>query len=415
MAAVDFVELALEESPLNEQTFDDAVTPSRVSTNKVYLPARSARLALSPAHLSRADEMRGILGSVPDLIDAYAPAGALSERAYWKDMTWLFSLAGFLGTFTAGGATVPGGDATTATGVNALNSTTVNVGDTSLFPATGTFILTTTGPVLTAVTYTGKTATSFTGCSNHPATTGGEAVNDHVPTGASKWVLNKRDSITAQTAQVKINYAAENNLLEGHGYGISQLGLNAAGELTAELMGLYLRRLVADTTTVPVIPASAIPPARRGDLYLSQLAGGATPTDFSIAFANGLERYYGLSLLPSSDFPSEMDHGEEQVRVTGSIPKRIFDADDWDALKNATTFAAKARWRSKKVIGATAAFYTLWIDMPACQFVGGDADEQGNKRRVGASYDFFAGYDETAGYDVRITLTNDVVAIATYA
>src|SRR3990172_12254565 len=81
MPAVDFVEIALEESPLNEQTFDDAVTPNRVSTNKLYLPARSAALTLGPAHLSRADELRGILGSVPDLIDGDAPAGAPPPRA----------------------------------------------------------------------------------------------------------------------------------------------------------------------------------------------------------------------------------------------------------------------------------------------------------------------------------------------
>lgn len=48
MPAVDFVQLALEESPLNEQTFDDAATPSRISTNLVYLPARSANLVLNP-------------------------------------------------------------------------------------------------------------------------------------------------------------------------------------------------------------------------------------------------------------------------------------------------------------------------------------------------------------------------------
>ena len=410
MPAVDFVEIALEESPLNEQTFDDAVTPNRVSTNKLYLPARSAALTLGPAHLSRADELRGILGSVPDLIDGYAPAGALSERAYWKDLTWLLELAGFKGTFTAGGSLIADADTTTITGVNALNSPTVNVADTSLFPSSGTIIF-----LATAVTYTGKTATSFTGCSSHPATTGGELVTGQVPTGASKWVFSKRDSIAAQTAQVRINYAAENNLLEGHGYGISQLGLNAAGELTTALMGLYLRRLAADTTTVPSILTSAVPPLRRGDLFLSWLSGGATPTDFSLEIANGLERFYGLSLLPSSFFPSEMDHGSEQVRVTGSIPKRVFDADDWDALKNASTFAAKARWRSTKTIAATAAFHTLWIEMPSCQLLAGDPEEQGNKRRVAASYDFFAAYDETAGYDVKITLTNDVTAIATYA
>lgn len=65
--------------------------------------------------------------------------------------------------------------ATTATGVNALNSATVNVGSTSGFPIIGSFVL---GG--TVVTYTGITSTSFTGCSNHAATTGGEAITGGV-------------------------------------------------------------------------------------------------------------------------------------------------------------------------------------------------------------------------------------------
>src|SRR5207244_2608450 len=77
---------------------------------------------------------------------------------------------------TAGGvlaAAVPAATAATTavTGVNTLNSATLNVGDTSLFPAAGAIVL-----LGRTVTYTGKTATSFTGASNHPATTGGEAV-----------------------------------------------------------------------------------------------------------------------------------------------------------------------------------------------------------------------------------------------
>jgi hypothetical protein len=414
MAAVKFVEVRLEESPLNAQTWNLAAAPNRVATEKLYMAIRAARLSAAPAHLSRADELRGILGSVADLIDAYAPAGTLGERAYWKDLTWLLELSGFKGVATPGGALVTDGDQTTVVGVNGLNSTTVNVVDTSLFPTTGTFIL----AGATAVTYTGKTATSFTGCGSHPATTGGELVQGNVPATAVKWVFSKRDSIDAQTAQFKINYAdtpTTGNLIQGNGFGVSELGLNAAGELTAELVGLYLQRLAVDTATAPAIVSGGTPPLRRGDLYLSWLTGGATPAGFEISIANGLDRYYGFSVLPSSPFPTELAHGEDQVRVTGSIPKRLLDDTDFDALLNASTFAAKGRWRSTKSILATAAKYTLWVDMPACQYLGGDGDEMGNKRRIGASYDFFAAIDETAGYDVRFTLVNDTATIATYA
>lgn len=350
MAAVDFVEIALEESPLNEVTWDDAATPNRVSTDKLYLPARSARLSPAPEHLSRADELRGIEGSVPDLIDVYAPAGTLSERAYWKDLTWLLELAGFEGVHTAGDGIITDPDSVA------------------------------------------------------------------IPAGAHRWVFSKRTGIVAQTAQVKTNYANEDVLLQGNGFGISQLELNAAGELTAQMLGCFLQRLAADAVTVPSIVSSAIPPLRRGDLSLDWLTGGGTPGDFSLTVANPLEGAPGWLLDPSSFYPSSMEHaGDEKVRVTGSIPKRVLDSDDLDALISASTFAAEAKWVSRVDIGATGYPYSLWIEMPACQYLGGDAEELANRRRRGAEFDFFAAWSEAAGYDVRFTLVNDVAAIATFA
>lgn len=310
MPAVDFVQIALEESALNEQTFDDAATPSRISTNLLYPPSRSARLAPSPAHLSRADEMRGIEGEVPRLIDGYEPAGVLTTRAYGDLMTWLFELAGFVGTPTAGGAAVAGPVKTTAVGVNAVNSVTVNVVSTAGFPTSGSFVM---GGV--ATTYTGKTATTFTGCGTHAATTGGEVISDLVPTGATLWTFVKRGGINAKTARIRNNYADENVLLEGYGYAVASLGLNAAGEASADLMGLFLRRLAADAVTVPAVPASSTLPFRRGDLYVSALAGGGRISDFTVNITNPLERVNSLSLDPPSDWPDAMEHGDRKSVV----------------------------------------------------------------------------------------------------
>jgi hypothetical protein len=405
VAAVDFALIQLEESPVSESA-NTAATPYRIATEKLYIPIRSARLGPGPSHLDRADELRSILGAVPKLIETFAPDGALSERCYPHDLTWLLALAGFTWAFTAGGALVTDPNSTTATGVNALNSATVNVADTSQFPAAGTFIY-----AGAATTYTGKTATSFTGCSNHAATVGGEVINGNVPTGASKWVFTKRAGINAQTAQIILNYADESVNLKGNGYGVSQLSLNADGELAADLMGLVMKRLAVDTTSVPVYASAVIPPVRRGDLYVSWLASGGAISDFSFQIANGLERVRSLSILPTSNYPDLMEYGDDQVKVTGSIPKRILAAADLDALFAATTFAAKARWMTPKVIGATAYPYSMWLEMPAAQLTAGSADELGNKRRHGGTYDFEAAYDETAGYDVKLTLVNDVTAI----
>lgn len=408
MAAVDFALLQLEESPLNELTYLLAATPNRVATEKLYLPVTSALLTPGPAYKDRADELRSILGAVPKIIESYAPAGSIAENCYVHDLTWLLELAGFAGVYTPGGATVQGPEATSGSGVNALNSAVVNVGSTAGFPAAGTFILTSS---VTAVTYTGVTATSFTGCGNHIAMTGGETIRDNVPVGASKWVFTKRSGITARTAQIVTNYADEAMQLQGNGYAVSQLALTADGALTATLEGLLLKRLAVDAVSVPVYASSATPPVRRGDLSLTWLTGSAVPGDFSLSIANPLAPVRTLSITPPSNYPDSMEFGDAQVALTGSIPKRILSATDYDALMAATTFAAKARWKTSKVIGATTYAYTAVVEMPACQYTGGDADPVGNKRRFGASFNFEAAYDEVSGQDVKITLVNDVTAL----
>jgi hypothetical protein len=345
--AVDFALLQLEENPVYEGA-NTAITPYRLATDKLYMPVRSARLGPAPSHLDRADELRSILAAVPKLIETYAPDGAISERCYVHDLTWLLALAGFQGVHTSGDGIITDPDAAT------------------------------------------------------------------IPTGAHRWVFTKKSGITAQTAQMILNYADESVNLKGNGYGVSQLSLNADGELSADLMGLVLKRLAVDTTSVPVYASAVIPPVRRGDLFVTWLTSGGVISDFSFQIASSLERVRSLSLATPSSYPDLMEFGDDQVKLTGSIPKRVLAAADIDALLSATTFAAKARWKTPKVIGATAYTYSMWVEMPAAQLTGGSADELGNKRRHGGTYDFEAAYDETAGYDCKITLVNDVTAIATY-
>jgi hypothetical protein len=399
MPAVDFALVQLEESPLSERNYTSGLTPNRVATEKLYVPHTAFGLKPNPSYVDRGDEQRAIMGSVPKLLESYAPSGSYSERCYLDDITWWLYLAGFTPVKTAGGALVTDGDQTTATGVNALNSATVNVGDTSVFLAAGTFIL----AGATAVTYTGKTATSFTGCSNHPATVGGEAVNGNVPTGATKWVWTKRAGINAQTAQIILNYADEAVKLQGNGYAISDMSIDGSGMIQSSLAGLLLQRLAVDSSSVPSYTTQAVPPIRRGDLYLSWLANGGAIDDFSFAISNPLNPDRSLSLLPPSNFPDLMEYGDEQVKITGSIPKRVLAAADIDALLAATTFAAKARWKTPKTIAATGYNYSMWLEMPACQLTDGSFDDLANKRRHGGSYSFEAAWDETSGFDCRIT------------
>src|SRR3989304_4234862 len=107
MEAVDFVQLALEETPLNELTYDDATPGYRISTDLVYPPSRTAKIAPGPLPMSRADELRGIAGEVPRLADSYEPSGVLTTRAYGDLLPLLLSLCGFSGVHTAGNGVIP--------------------------------------------------------------------------------------------------------------------------------------------------------------------------------------------------------------------------------------------------------------------------------------------------------------------
>lgn len=411
MAAVDFVEVIFEENPLYENAVATPVTgPNRLGSEKFYMAGRSAVLRPNTNYKRRDDEFRGVPAAPPVLTDHYEPDGALSEYAYYDDLTWLLSLSGFVGVHTSGGAAVAEGvDTTTVTGVNVLNSAVINVGSTLFFPAVGTFVL-----AGVAVTYTGITATSFTGCSNHAATVGGETVTPLLPAGTHKWVFTKKAGITAQTAQIRVNYADEGVQMKGNGYGVSQLSVNGDGELSANLLGLVCKRLAVDTTTVPSLTTQAVPPVKRGDLYLSFLAGGGAISDFGWQIDNPLTAIRSMSLLPPSLFPDLMEFGDNQAKLSGTIPKRIAAGVDIDAVMAATTFAARARYKSPKVVGATGYPYSMWIEMPSAQYTAGTIEDLKNVRRHGVpDLAFEAAYDETAALDARITLVNSVASIET--
>jgi hypothetical protein len=406
---VDFVEIALEETANNELQYASALTPYRKSTNLSYLPSQSVKIAPGVNPMSRADELRGIPGEVARLKDDFQPTGKLSVRAYGDILPFLLALSGFSGVVTPGGSTITDPNTTTVSGANSLNSATINVVDATPFESTGSVVINGIN-----VTYTGKTATSLTGCGSHAAYTGGESVFGNVPTGAYKWVFTKQAGIGAQTARFRTNYIDENVELDGYGFAISQLAIAADASLDADLTGLFMRRLAADTSTVPVIQAGAIQPFRHGDLYISALSGGGVVGDWTCSIANSLERIKTMSLTTPSDWPDVMEFGDDQVQVAGTLPKRVLSGVDYDALLAATTFAMTAKWAGRSNIAATAKKYGLWIQMPACQYVGGDQDDLQNKRRHGFSPDWFAAIDDTLGYDCKITVVCGVPAIATY-
>lgn len=403
------VRIAYEENPRSELTPAGTPTtgPNRISTVTRDFPTTGFRMSPNPAPLDRSDEMRNILGGVPMAANQFAPDGAYAGRAYIDDLIFLLGLAGFVGTKTPGGPTVATPDATTATGINALNSAILNVGSTAGFPTAGSALL---GGV--AFTYTGKTSTAFTGCGNHAATTGGEVITGNAPATTNLWSFVKASGITPQTAQAIAAYDDEGMYLQGNGYAISDFTLDAAGNFGSTWMGLYLDS-IANPALTAVLATQAILPILRGGLYLSWVSGGAVASDFSLAFTQGLQNYFSMG-AGGSLFPDTIEVGDAQARLTGSIPKRRMNTNDWNALIAMSTFHGVAKWLGRSNIAATTAPYQMWVDMPSCQYTAIAPDDLNQNRRHGASYNFWAAYDETAGYDVKITLLGSLGTVVTY-
>jgi len=251
-------------------------------------------------------------------------------------------------------------------------------------------------------------------CSGFTATktAGDGAITDPdavaIPAGATRWVFTKRSGVGARTMQVLQNFVDQGVFVKAQGMGVSGLSLNSAGEVSADLMGLvYLR--TADPNVTPSYDTQAIPHGRRGDITLTWLSNSGVTDDFSLAVANSLLRHRSMGV--ATYYPDTLSQGDDRVKVTGSIPKYSLASADVDALLAGTTFASKARWVLPRNIGATSYPYKMWWDMPSCQYTGGGADALGNKRRHGGSFDFWAAWDETAGYDIKITIVNALASM----
>lgn len=448
------VALQIEQTPRPQGA--PTTTPYQVSTGVRYMPIQSFRLTPAPTLADRSDELRGIEGSPPQLVDGYAPGGDLAVRAYANDMLWLLTLAGYTATVTAGAATpdvwtitttgtptggtftiavTPAGGVLVTTGPIPYNATaaqiqaaiaTVVPGSIEVLVASGGGPLPTGVAVTLSGSASGKShvlalgTNGLTGGSTplpvftHTTTgaNGGSAAlpdGGYPTTGSTVWVFTKRAGLNAKSAQVLACYVNEGVFIQGQGYVLSALGGNAAGNITGTLEGLvYLR--VNDPNLTPSFDTSAIPHMRNGDMSLSWLSGTAITSDFTWSLANPVERI--RSLGSASYFPDTMYQGPGRVALNGTIPKRALGATDLDALLSAGSFASIATWHSPKEIATSKYTYSMFLEMPNVQIVGGDADPLTNARRFGASYNWFAAWDEASGYDARFTVVSSLASTA---
>ena len=192
------------------------------------------------------------------------------------------------------------------------------------------------------------------------------------------------------TAQFDIAYRDQGVFFKAKGAACSELTIQnpetGGSTIGASGPANYLDRQ-ADPSLSPTYETLAIRPFTRADLTLpTWLTGTGTHENFDLTIENPVENVRSMGI--KSRWPDVLEKSNDgPIVVRGSIPQRQLDADDFDALKGATGFTALAKQVSDSII-ASAYPYKLFVAMSNCQYVDGDAEELGNKRRHGASFDW---------------------------
>ena len=318
------------------------------STKVIYFPLITARPSLGADHMERDDENRNQDQPLPVLPEAYDPSWEYESRAY-PDLLgfWLKAMLG----------------APTTTAGNGV----ITDPDTVAIPA---------------------------GAHRHVWTA------PFGPAGASPQTSQLQFSYVDQAVYYKLKGAAVESLT-------IESPVKGGARVACSGPAAYMTRQ-ANPSLTPTYESLALRPFTRGNLTLATwLSGTGTHEDFSINIANPIEMVRSLGI--ASRFPDVVEKGEGLIVVSGSVPKRQLDPDDWDALLNATGFSAKVKWINDSII-ASAYPYKLFIEMSNCQYVAGDADELSNQRRIGGTFDFKATYSGSAS--VTITLVNATTSYA---
>lgn len=232
-----------------------------------------------------------------------------------------------------------------------------------------------------------------------------------VPVGAYRHVFSWRSSEIPQTLQLLYAPPA-GGFWKASGVGLDELALKASGG--AQTYSAKLFALVAATLADPGLTPSyeAASPWRAGEMELNWLSGSAVTEEFEWSVKNGLK--IERAFTTNSRYPDAIVYEQNLPTVSGTIPKRSLDADDWEALVAGTQFAARMHYvHSQPAAGAYR--HQLWVELPGCQYQGGKADAIKNERRNKASFDWAARYDEVSAGWATLTLVNSTPTYATYA
>lgn len=326
---------------------NESTTPS-YGTKVLYPPALSVQANPNPAHLNRDDEIRNIDEPLSMVAESYTPDWSAESRLYPDTIGMLLTLMLGTPTTTAGNGVITDPDSVA------------------------------------------------------------------IPVGAYRHVWTAPfgpAGLTPQTFDLRAAYRDQSVYLQAKGCAVQQMQVSnpAQGGSRVSVSGpaLYLAR-ISDPSLTPAYEALTIAPLMRRHLSLSWLSGSASTEDFTLSIANPVETTSTLGA--ASAYPDLIEKAESPVTFTGSIPKRVLDADDYDALIAATGFAATAKYVSQTII-ASGYPYKLFFVFANCQYTGGGPGALENRRRIGAQFDWRASSTGSAGH-ATLTLVN---ATASYA
>jgi hypothetical protein len=251
-----------------------------------------------------------------------------------------------------------------------------------------------------------------------PTTTAGNGIITDpgatiIPVGATRHVWTAPfgpSGASPMTQQLQVAYKDQSTFFKLKGAATESLSISSpeSGGARIAVAGpaAYMER-ISDPSVTPSYEALTVRPFTRAGLTLTWLTGSATTEDFDLSFAQAIALVRSLGI--ASKFPDVVEKDEGPVVVSGSIAKRQLDLDDYDAMKAATGFSATAKWVSDTVI-ASSYPYKVFVEMPNCQYVGGELDALMNKRRHGARFNFKATRNSSAS--CTITVVNATTSYA---
>lgn len=311
-------------------------TSPTLSSKTIYVPIQSASFPLGSSPLERDDELRGVDEPLAVLEDAHAPTWSLTTRAYPDVLGFL--LKSQLGNPTS----------TTGNGV-------ITDANAVVVP-TGAYRHTWTAPF--------------------------------GPSGASPQTTQWRGAYKDQSVFFKAQGCATESLA----FSVPEqggVGVQAGGPLT------YLSR-ISDPSLTASYESLTIPPFLYSHVAINTDLSGAGTSEGEFSFTLNSPVEAARDLSSASRFPNQMYKSDGSIGLTGSIRRALVDADDWDALKANTGFALKFTFTSTATI-ASSYPYKLIVSVGNCQYVGGGPEDLAARRRIGASFDWRAGYSGTAG------------------